>query len=812
MDASVRFGEALRSLRLSAGLTQEALAHRTGLSVDGISALERGHRRHPRADTLELLCVGLGLSPDERSALVERAARHQVDALMSHHDHPGWRLVPRQLPACSGVFAGRDDELATLTSWLRPRENATAPSVVAVVGMGGIGKTTLAVHAAQALAPAYPDGQVYLDLRANRAVAPLGRLAALTHLVTSLGVAADDVPRDVDRAAALFRSLVNGSRLLLVLDNAADAQQVEPLLPGAPGCGVIVTSRRTMRGQLDVHHFALDVLDPDASIGILRAMVGARRLATEPEATQRIVEGCDGLPLALRIVASRLAVRPTWPLSHVADRLAQEGARLSELQSGEVAVRTTIMASVDQLATSADPVDVAAAELHALSGALPATTLSATTMACLSGVDASAVDDALERLADVSLLDPGQPGRYRMHDLVHAVARERCGSGDEASARAGIERVLDLYVAAAWRTREISRALPSDVDAAAIMAPAAGLGTHAACLELLSREIDQVMAVAGLVATSVREGTATDPVACGLKVARLAEGLISFYITGAATTGWSDALRLGLEVVPDQALTDRGRLHDDLALALSGHGDNDGALGEARRAVSLFRLAGDRPAEASALGTEAIVLGRLGRYADAIDIRTAAMTVSRAHGDERSVAAGWRDLGLLHAHTGDLAAGIECGRRALRVYGRLGVVRGIAMAEVNLGVMLRDLGELVEARARIEHALTLFREVGDQPGETEALDELGYWHVIAGDPRRGVRLLNDGLALVDETGTGQWEARIRRRLAVALQRLGRQQEADRHWGTALRVHERRGELRAAAEVRELWRRSATSTA
>ncbi len=237
------------------------------------------------------------------------------------------RHVPRQLPADIARFSGRHDDLAPVMNWLKPASTTDSAPVVSIYGTAGVGKSTLAIHAAHKLTSRYPDGQLYIALRGTSVDAePLTPVDALARLLRTLGVSMSCDQEQVDEAAALFRSVVAGRRLLLVLDNAVDAAQVRPLLPSGAGCGTLVTSRQPLAGLSDVRQLRVGPLTIPDAIALLSHWVGAERVAAEPEAATAIAEWCECLPLALRIVGARLVARPGWPLAELRDRLADERA------------------------------------------------------------------------------------------------------------------------------------------------------------------------------------------------------------------------------------------------------------------------------------------------------------------------------------------------------------------------------------------------------------------------------------------------------------------------------------------------------
>ncbi|HYN97261.1 MAG TPA: BTAD domain-containing putative transcriptional regulator [Pilimelia sp.] len=333
--------------------------------------------------------------------------------------------VPRQLPATVERFVGRADELTRIHDRLTAFRQQGSTPVVGIYGAAGVGKSALVIYAAHQLADRYPDGQMYLELRGCSAGStPLRPMDALARLLRTLGV---DPPPDsmhVDEAAALFRSLMAGRRTLLVLDNAADASQVRPLLPSGAGCALLLTSRQPLAGMGDVCQVPLGPLAVDEAVALLGQLGGAQRVAAEPEAAAAIAHWCEYLPVALRIAAARLAARPGWPLAELRDRLADEHRRLDNLEVDGVGLRASIAGSVEQLIDSADPTARAAAAAFTLLGASGEPELSRSTAARLLAQPEPYAERTLERLVDAQLLETSAPGRYKMGDLLRLYARE----------------------------------------------------------------------------------------------------------------------------------------------------------------------------------------------------------------------------------------------------------------------------------------------------------------------------------------------------------------------------------------------------
>lgn len=336
------------------------------------------------------------------------------------------RHVPRQLPADIVRFPVRLRERSRIIDWMTPSARNRSTPVVGIYGAAGVGKSTLAVHAAHQLVGQYPDGQLYLDLHGCSAgAAPLCPSDALARLLRTLGVTTAYASMGVDESAALFRSLVAGRRMLLVLDNAADAAQVRPLLPSGAGCGAVVTSRQPLADLGDVGQVRVGALPLEEAVALLGQWVGTDRVAAEPEAAAAIARWCEYLPLALRIAGARLVARPGWPLAELRDRLADERRRLDNLELDGLGLRASIAGSYQRLSDSTDLTERAVAEAFKLLGVSGEQELSLSAAARLLARSEAYTEQMLERLVDAQLLETSAPGTYRMGDLLRLYARER---------------------------------------------------------------------------------------------------------------------------------------------------------------------------------------------------------------------------------------------------------------------------------------------------------------------------------------------------------------------------------------------------
>ncbi|MFB7588690.1 tetratricopeptide repeat protein [Streptomyces sp. NPDC056169] len=418
------FGACLRALRVRAGLSQERLAHAAGVSVRALADLERGRTRGPQRRTVQALARAMELGTVEEARLESAAAlgrprpRARTDLTLS-----GLLALPRD----AADFTARNQDVAALRS-LAVTADPAHPPVAVVSGSPGLGKTAFAVHAAHLLAADFPDGQFWLDLR-GMDPRPVGPGDALARLLRALGVAERSLPRDLADRSGLWRSLVAGRRLLLVLDNAVDEQQVRPLLPSAGAGLTVVTSRHALAGLEAVHRVELPLLRREEAVELLTRIVGSERVTREAQAARDLADLCGRLPLAVRIAGQRLAARPREHLARLAALLEDEERRLDALQAGDLKVRAAFALSYRQL-------DPAARLLLRRSALAAGPDFSPETAALLSGTPLDDTRLHLEGLCDQGLLqaDPAAE-RYGFHDLLGLFAAERLAAEDDPETR-----------------------------------------------------------------------------------------------------------------------------------------------------------------------------------------------------------------------------------------------------------------------------------------------------------------------------------------------------------------------------------------
>ncbi|WP_385927070.1 AfsR/SARP family transcriptional regulator [Tenggerimyces flavus] len=621
-------------------------------------------------------------------------------------------VMPRQLPADASPFSGREAELAALDALL-----VQARGPVVISGTAGVGKTTLAVHWAHRVVDRFPDGQLYVDLRGfDPSEPPLAPSEALRGFLEALRVPPRQLPASPSAQAALYRSLLADSRTLVVLDNARDAGQVAPLLPGAPGCLAVVTSRSQLPGLVTsagARPLALDLLDAAASRSLLASRLGSERARAEPAAVATLTERCAGLPLALAIVAARAALRPAYSLTRLAEELASAG--LDGFDAGDAASSARSVFSWSYRSLS-EP----AARVFRLLALHPGPDVGLDAAASLAGGE---VRRELDELARAHLVTERTPERYAFHDLLRAYARE-LGTADDAAA---LGRLLDHYV---HTGRAADQLLFSHGETIPVDEPSSGtvltaLASEDEALAWFGAERLTLMALLRLGsaehvcqlawATHVylhRQGFWHDRVAAqhaAVTASRqldsaVAESRSCRYLGFAyADLGRFDEAHVHL----DRALAlaadpiDRAWTHHYRDLTFGQQGEEASALEAAREALSLFRAAGHVVGEAIALSDVAWYSGRLGADESTLADGKRALAMHRQVGNRAYEAHTLSCLADTYVRRGEVAAAESCYREALVVF----EVLGDRFGEASTYAQLADLVDDADARRQAEAIL-----------------------------------------------------------------------------------------------------------
>ncbi|WP_305783814.1 AfsR/SARP family transcriptional regulator [Symbioplanes lichenis] len=648
---------------------------------------------------------------------------------------------PAQLPAPVAAFTGREAELAALDRL------AAETQIVAIAGTAGVGKTALAVRWSRRIAGRFPGGGLYVNLRGYDPDQPVPPAEALAGFLRALGVAGPDVPLGLDERAGCYRTALAGRRVLIVLDNAGSADQVRPLLPGAPGCLVVVTSRDSLAGLVALdgaRRLDLGLLPAADALTLLRRLVGAR-VDAEPERAAELADQCARLPLALRVAAELAVTRPEVSLAGLARALADQRHRLELLDAGgevRAAVASVFSWSFQQL-----PADVAHA--FAAAGLHPGPDFEAGAVAALIGGDAGHAARLCARLARAHLVEAHGPGRYTMHDLLRAYARTRAAL-TPAEAAAAMTRLLDHYLAGAAAAMDVlhsaERAKRPRIEPVATTPRFTGPGDARAWLDA---ELPDLVAACAYAAAHGRAAHAT----------ALAQTLFRHLDMSGhhaeALTVHEHARRAARDSGDRSA---EARALNNLAAAHWWRAEYARAAAYYRDAAVLFRAAGDRIGEADALCNLGLIARTTGVVADAAGHYAEALRLYRENGHALGEVSALKGLGVVHTLTGrlDEAAGhlgvaLRLARAAGKVDGEADILTDLA------GVQLRR-GELEPAAATLGRALTLYRNLGYPGNEATTLNLLGAVARAAGDLAGALAYHESSLELRRATGTRNGEA------------------------------------------------------
>ena len=694
------------------------------------------------------------------------------------------RPVPAQLPPGVADFTGREPQLRQLDELLS-KVDTGALVIAAVAGTAGVGKTALAVHWAHRVKARFPDGNLYADLRGYGPGAPADPAQVLDGFLAVLDVAPSRIPSDVDAKAALYRSLLDERRMLVVLDNAASPHQVRPLLPGSPGCVVVIASRSTLGGLAArdrAQPICLGVLPLDEAVALLAGFVGAERVAAEPDAARELALLCARLPVALCVAGERAAARPDYDLAKLVADLDPAGTRLDLLDAdGDVqtAVRAVFSWSFDDLPH-------AAARLFGLLGLHPGPDFDEHAAAALAGVEPTRAAWLLDILVRAHLVERDRAGRCRMHDLLRAYAAE-CAQRDTMPHRdAALGRLFDFYLATAaaamnalsprdrHRRPEIAR--PDDLAMPAV-------DTAGSAQAWLDAERANLVAVTRLAAERAWPDRA----------GKLAATLRRYLFIGAHYTDAMDVQGHALQAAraagdragEAAALLSQGQVHEAV-------GRNDQAQDRFERALAAFAAVGDRMGEARALFQLGTVFGARAQHEAATDHLTRAVAIFQEIGDPLGEANALSAVGEVLSRCGRYARARDHLVRALRIVEASGYPQGDGNILGALGDVYLWWGRHDEAREQFDRALAIFRQTGDRRMEARTINGLAEILRATGQPAESASRYRYGLRLAREVGARDEEARALDGLGHTLSATGHPQEARQHWEQALGIYAEHG--------------------
>ncbi|WP_086849501.1 AfsR/SARP family transcriptional regulator [Amycolatopsis kentuckyensis] len=628
-------------------------------------------------------------------------------------------IRPRQLPPDTPTVVGRAGQLSALDELLIRHEPGGAPPVAMVVGPAGAGKTTLALHWAHRATPAFPDGQLFVDLQGPSATPALAELEVLTRFLHALGVPPARVPADLADAAALYRSALSGRRLLVVLDNAASADQVRWLLPGDPGCAVLITSRHRLAGvetTLGAASLTVDELSTADSLALLTAVVGADRIAADVTAARELAELCAGLPLALRIVAANLVLWPGQSLAGYRAELA--GAGLVTRLSVPGDERLGLRAAFD---LSYDAVSAEASRLFCLLGLVPGPGIGLAAAATLANRDTGATRRALGELVAGHLVQSRPAGQFGLHDLLRDYAVERAAERLPGAARdEALGRLLDHYLRTADRA---AAALHPDFLRLPVET------SHEQPFELPEAR-NWLLAEQANVLAAIRWTAGHGPLAYAW---RLADVLRGFFHSHRLDANWEAAATTGLAAAEQAGNRHAiGAMQHSLGALAWSRGNYGRALAELEAAQESYRASGARDGEDSVLHALGVVHLDLGQLDRATDHFTAALAATEERGDPLRIANGLINLGAVLIERGHLAEGIRRNERALGICRQLGSPHAAAIALCNLGCGYRLTGALNLALEVLIEARENLRELGSRDDEADVLVRLAAVHLAVG--------------------------------------------------------------------------------
>ncbi|MFC3999920.1 BTAD domain-containing putative transcriptional regulator [Nocardiopsis sediminis] len=667
--------------------------------------------------------------------------------------------LPRDIPD----FTGREDDLRAL---LRIGGQAAERAEVAVItGPGGAGKTTLAIHAAHKLAANYPDGQLFIDLYGYTVDRePLAALGALGALLRAVGAETENLPESLEERSALWRSMIVGKRLLVVLDNAVNFAQVNPLLPAAPGSMTLVTTRNDLPGVSGARYFSLDMLSAETSLQLFATVLGAERVEREQEQAQEVARLCGGLPLALRIVVGRMLSRPRWTFAHVAQRLGEQQRRFRELRIDGQSVEAVFELSYQSLNT-------VQSTTFMLLGMMIGSSIDLHGAAALLGVDPPTADDLLQELVSVRLLDESGVDLYRFHDLIGAYSRQKALAdmpADETDAAR--LRLADHYLDMADRAADLlgPRGHEYEVTAHGASRYRRELTNNSEAVSWFRRHQENLAPTVDFYAA----------LGDGEKAWQLADSLWGFY----ASHGQTELL----VAIQERALSiNRAQRNDrGSAVTLIGLGITHCLAGRFELSLKLLneardilKVVTDPRGEARVAGNLGVVYERMGRFHDALDCFHQVLDYALSVGDVQLSAIQRNNIGMLHLTLGDLPKVVEFSEAALQTELGDGMPRIAAISLRQLGEASAQQGDFAGAFKKLGDAL-YYAQLTESPQQQIFIyNALGVAQRGSGDTEAAVASHMRALEVGEETAQSSGDAEILVELGITYTKAGEHQQA-----------------------------------
>jgi len=673
--------------------------------------------------------------------------------------------VPAQLPPDVGAFTGRMTYLDQLDKLLDKARSGTPTAMViaAIDGTAGVGKTALAVHWAHQVADQFPDGQLYINLRGYAAGTPLRPIEALASFLHAIGLPAEQVPTEVEEATAMYRSMLAGRQMLMILDNAQDPDQVRPLLPGSPGCLVVVTSRDRLSGLVardGAHRVALDVLTIDETQALLTSVIGAARIQAEADATAKLALVCGFLPLALRIAAANLVDNPHRTVDEYVAELTA-GDRLNSLEAGSGDQASAVGPAFD---LSYARLPLAAQRMFRLLGLAPGPDVTSAAAAVLANTTIDEARLLLERLAAAHLLEQYEASRYAFHDLLRHYAAKRAQQDSAVEQRSALFRLYDYYLQAA------------DSAARLLYPQTLRLPGLATTNRRPTRFVEPARAMAWLDAERANL-VAITTTAGALRLHhvawRLADILRGYFVLRAFPVDWMTVARAGLAASrADGNKTARAAAHVGLLSYYWLKGNYRLAIRHGKRALADTRQTGWTDGQINVLGNLGGLLSVTGQLEQAAEYLTEAMAMQEQIHEQRGLPFILNNLAWTHLQMGQLASAAEHAQQALLLNEKFQAPNGQALNHATLGEICHARGQLDAAADHFNEALSLYRALRFGGGEGETLRCLAEVYRDAGRSSHALELAQDALSLAHDYGNRRFEADALNTLAGLDNELG----------------------------------------